>query len=235
MCVFTWPVSSSLPPNTHKSLLVCHHQFDPAGQGYGSYGSAQGMGGFANQQSQHSQPPQYQSYGDSSAGTPTAGVASSKQPAYDGYSNYNSFSSQPSFGGQKADLYSGHSSHGSQPQVSSMPMRQKTLRRSESCMSGFECKTHYWFWAWQQVAHLHQQPVTGWTMSWLQNLTAKHCCCILLSLLSGGMSCSVRNFQKERAAYTPVCLLHVYKQSWFILSLTSASHLSVKMPIKTAC
>lgn len=78
------------------------------GQGYGSYGSAQGMGGgFANQQSQHSQTPQYQSYGDSSTGTPTAGVGSSKQPAYDSYSNYNSFS-QPSFGGQKADLYPGH-------------------------------------------------------------------------------------------------------------------------------
>lgn len=76
------------------------------------------MGGFANQQSQHNQTPQYQSYGDSSAGTPTAGVASSKQPTYDSYSNYNSFSSQPSFGGQKADLYSGHSSHAAQSQVS---------------------------------------------------------------------------------------------------------------------
>lgn len=73
------------------------------------------MGGFANQQSQHSQTPQYQSYGDSSSGTPTANVASNKQPAYDGYSNYNSFSSQPSFGGQKADLYTGQ---GAQPQVS---------------------------------------------------------------------------------------------------------------------
>ncbi len=75
------------------------------------------MGGFGNQQSQYSQTPQYQSYGDSSAGTPTAGVAASKQPSYDSYSSYGNTFAQPSFGGQKSDLYSGHASHASQPQV----------------------------------------------------------------------------------------------------------------------
>ena len=77
------------------------------------------MGGFANQQSQYSQTPQYQSYGDSSAGgTPTGGVASNKQPSYDSYSsNYGNSFSQPSFGGQKSDLYSGHSGHAAQSQV----------------------------------------------------------------------------------------------------------------------
>ena len=75
------------------------------------------MGGFGTQQSQYSQTPQYQSYGDSSAGTPTGGVAASKQPSYDSYSNYGNSFAQPSFGGQKSDLYSGHASHASQPQV----------------------------------------------------------------------------------------------------------------------
>ena len=95
------------------------------------------MGGFGNQQSQYSQTPQYQSYGDSSAGTPTAGVAASKQPSYDSYSSYGNTFAQPSFGGQKSDLYSGHASHASQPQV-------RRLRRHVSFVCPCGCNVGFW-------------------------------------------------------------------------------------------
>lgn len=80
---------------------------------YGSYGSAQGMGSFANQHSGYSQPPgqQYQSYGgESSTGTPSTAAPANKQPAFDSYSNYNSFA-QPSFSHKPES----NSSYASQP------------------------------------------------------------------------------------------------------------------------
>lgn len=96
---------------------------------YGSYGSARGMGSFANQHSQYNQAPsqsQYQSYGDASTGAPSSAAApSSKQPAYDSYSNYNSFA-QPSFS-QKPDMYGSQASH-AQPQVSSVLFSSKAER-----------------------------------------------------------------------------------------------------------
>ena len=153
------------------------------GQGYGSYGSAQGMGGFANQQSQHSQTPQYQSYGDSSTGTPTAGVTSSKQPAYDSYSNYNSFS-QPSFGGQKADLYS---SQAAQPQVSlslfctalaageliilsSHKLPPSSLREAQRAAMGSTLH-------WNIVLHvIHRVVSLVWNKLLLKSVLLQECC-----------------------------------------------------------
>lgn len=102
---------------------------------YGSYGSAQGMRSFANQHSHYNQAPsQYQSYGDAPSGTPsTAAAPSSKQPAYDSYSNYTSFA-QPSFS-QKPDMYGSQASH-TQPQVL-LPLpghpRQQLSINSHNC------------------------------------------------------------------------------------------------------
>ena len=103
-------------------------------------------GGFANQQSQYSQTPQYQAYGDSSAGTPTGGgggVPSSKQPSYGTYSNYGNSFAQPSFGGQKADLYSGHAA---QPQVGRFSLLRCQLQPVLRTQTKVTTLPTWWWW-----------------------------------------------------------------------------------------